>query len=173
MRGCTDRGPLVQTGEGISHKLSGAISGNTSRQDIPERAGKQTCIVFNRQSNSSRVHKQSGQDSLCPGDHPGKAGLDVVSRERDPDLSSIPPRRGEHQSRHRVMGDEGLLQLEAESQRILVHFQDCDIDLFASCLSFQLPQYFNWKPDPLAKATDAFLQDWRGQKVYVNSRGTS
>ena len=117
-RGRTDRGALVQTGEGISHKLSGATSGNTSCQDIPERAGKQTCTVVNRQSNSSRVHKQSGRDSLRPGDHPGKAALDVVSRERDPDLSSVPPRRGERQSRDRVTGDEGLLRLEAESLNI-------------------------------------------------------
>ena len=46
MQGRTDRGALVQTGEGISHKLSGAISGNTSRQDIPERTGKQTAVAY-------------------------------------------------------------------------------------------------------------------------------
>ena len=58
-------------------------------------------------------------------------------------------------------------------QRILVHFPVCNIDLFASCLFFQLPQYFSWRPDPLAKVTDAFLQDWRGRKPTRTPRGTS
>ena len=34
------------------------------------------------------------------------------------------------------------------------------VDMFASCLTHQLPRYFNWKPDPAAEATDAFIQDW-------------
>ena len=51
---------------------------------------------------------------------------------------------------------------------ILRHFPDRNIDLFASRLSFQLQRFFSWRPDPLAEARDAFLQDWRGQKAYVN-----
>lgn len=35
-------------------------------------------------------------------------------------------------------------------------------------LTHQLPQYFSWKPDPLAEATDAFLQDWSALKGYAN-----
>ncbi|KAJ1086877.1 hypothetical protein NDU88_000077, partial [Pleurodeles waltl] len=34
------------------------------------------------------------------------------------------------------------------------------IDLFASRLNARLPRFFSWRPDPLALATDAFLQDW-------------
>ena len=69
----------------------------------------------------------------------------------------------------RVMRDRSDWRLNPSIfQRILVHFPDRDIDLFASRLSFQLPQYFSWRPDPLAKATDAFLQDWRGLKAYAN-----
>ena len=47
-------------------------------------------------------------------------------------------------------------------------FPDMEIDLFASRLSFQLPRFFSWRPDPLAEATDAFLQPWRGLKAYAN-----
>ena len=31
-----------------------------------------------------------------------------------------------------------------------------EVGLFTSCLSTQLPQYFSWRSDPLAEATDAF-----------------
>ena len=53
-------------------------------------------------------------------------------------------------------------------RKIRGHFPDLSIDLFASRLTFQLPRFFSWRPDPLAEATDAFLQDWRGQKVFAN-----
>ena len=34
------------------------------------------------------------------------------------------------------------------------------VDLFASRLCHQLPQYVAWKPDPKSSATDAMQQDW-------------
>ena len=53
-------------------------------------------------------------------------------------------------------------------QRIQRRFPNLEIDLFASRLSSQLPRFFSWRPDPLAEATDAFLQDWRGLRAYAN-----
>ena len=47
-------------------------------------------------------------------------------------------------------------------QRVLRQFSNLEIDQFASCLSFQLPNFFRWRLDPLAEATDAFLQEWNG-----------
>jgi len=35
-----------------------------------------------------------------------------------------------------------------------------EVDLFASCLTKQLPQFYSWRADPEAAATDAFMQDW-------------
>ena len=52
-------------------------------------------------------------------------------------------------------------------QRIRRRFPELEIDLFASRLSFQLPRFFSWRPDPLAEATDAFLQDWKGLCAYA------
>ena len=40
------------------------------------------------------------------------------------------------------------------------------IDLFASRLSHQLPQYFAWKPDPFSQGTDALPQIWSNQFLY-------
>ena len=45
-------------------------------------------------------------------------------------------------------------------QKIQVTMGPMEVDLFASWLTNQLPRFFSWRPDPLAEATDAFLQDW-------------
>ena len=53
-------------------------------------------------------------------------------------------------------------------QRIQHQFPSVNADLFASRLTFQLPRFFSWRPDPLVEATDAFLQNWKGLKGYAN-----
>ena len=53
-------------------------------------------------------------------------------------------------------------------QRILTLFPVLNVDLFASRLTYQLPRFFSWRPDPLAEATDAFLQNWTGLFGYAN-----
>ena len=47
-------------------------------------------------------------------------------------------------------------------------FSPIQVDLFASRLTHQCQVYYSWWPDPLAAATDAFLQDWSGIKGYAN-----
>ena len=42
------------------------------------------------------------------------------------------------------------------------------VDLFASRLSYQLPEYVSWRPDPGAMACDAFSLDWAHLKGYAN-----
>jgi hypothetical protein len=42
------------------------------------------------------------------------------------------------------------------------------VDLFASMLNTQLPQYFSWLNDPKALAVDAFRQDWKEINGYAN-----
>ena len=42
------------------------------------------------------------------------------------------------------------------------------VDLFASRLTHQLPQFFSWRPDPEAEAVDAFTQDWSQIWGYAN-----
>ena len=41
-----------------------------------------------------------------------------------------------------------------------------EIDLFASRLSYQLPKYFAWRPDPYSEGTDAMQNPWgsRGKR---------
>ena len=48
------------------------------------------------------------------------------------------------------------------------HFPDLSINQFVSRLTFQLQRVFSRRPDPLAEATDTFLQDWRREKAFAN-----
>ena len=41
------------------------------------------------------------------------------------------------------------------------------VDLFASRINNQLPVYYSWKPDPLAKAVDAFSAPWSTEHPYL------
>ena len=43
-----------------------------------------------------------------------------------------------------------------------------EIDLFASRMTYQLPRFFSWRPDPQAAAVDAFQQDWSQLRGYAN-----
>ena len=51
---------------------------------------------------------------------------------------------------------------------ILRRFPSLNVDLFASRLTFQLPRFFSWRPDPVAEATDAFQQNWKSLSGYAN-----
>ena len=52
--------------------------------------------------------------------------------------------------------------------RIQSQMGPCKIDLFASCLTRQLPKYYSWRPDLEAEGTDAFSQDWSTIRGYAN-----
>ncbi len=43
----------------------------------------------------------------------------------------------------------------------------CAKDPFADRLNAQLPQFFSWKPDPMALASDALTQDWSNGRNYA------
>ena len=43
-----------------------------------------------------------------------------------------------------------------------------EVDIFATRLSNQLPRFFSWRPDPLAEAKDAFIQEWSHLKDNAN-----
>ena len=66
------------------------------------------------------------------------------------------------------------LALEIWEWRLLVFQQiqqslgSLQIDLFASCLTKQLPRYYSWRPDSEVEATDAFTQNWAQAKGFAN-----
>ena len=71
------------------------------------------------------------------------------------------PRRSEHGRRSGVM--EGTRQLGVKIRPTIFHriiqiLGPCQVDLFASGISAQLPKYMSWKPDPGAIVTDTLNQ---------------
>ena len=43
-----------------------------------------------------------------------------------------------------------------------------NVDLFATRFSTRLPRFVSWRPDPMAEATDAFVQDWTLIRGYAH-----
>ena len=61
-------------------------------------------------------------------------------------------------SESRVFNDSS--EWKIDPQTISPFLKGCKIDLFASRLSTQLPQYVSWRPDPEALHADALTMDW-------------
>ena len=69
----------------------------------------------------------------------------------------------------RVMRDRSDWMLSPRIfQKIQVTMGSMEVDLFASRLTNQLPRIFSWRPDTLAEATDAFLQNWTNLRGFAN-----
>ena len=98
--------------------MSGAASGNTSSKVVPEESEEQTRSAVGRKLHSSRVHQQPGKNSILSGDNVGERALDVVPGERNTNLCTVSPGRGEYQSRHRIPSDERLLGLDAKPSTV-------------------------------------------------------
>ena len=68
-------------------------------------------------------------------------------------------------SESRVFNDSS--EWKIDPQTISPFLKGCKIDLFASRLSTQLPQYVSWRPDPEALHADALTMDWVPFKGYA------
>lgn len=168
MSGHTDRRSLVPTGEESPHKLPRATSSYTSSENHPKESWRQESTTATRQYDSSSICEQFGRDSLRPCHRIGERFMDVVSAEGHTADSTTFTREGECDSGQGVESDERSLRLDAQPA-----------DFPPSPRTFPLPgnrsvcntidtRFFSWRPEPLAEATDAFLQDWSLVKGYAN-----
>ena len=81
----------------------------------------------------------------------------IVSAQHLPGILNV---RAERESR--VLTDSSDLKLNPNLfQAIVRTWGPLEVDLFASRLTYQLPQFVSWKPDPLAIQTDAFAMNWQ------------
>ena len=68
----------------------------------------------------------------------------------------------------RLKGDSSEWMLDSVVFRqIMEALGPCQVDLFASRLSAQLPRYMSWRPDPGSIATDALRQSWKEIKRFA------
>ena len=75
----------------------------------------------------------------------------VVHAESNHAFCQAPSRLSEHHSRRGVQTYEGSLGLETYPglfQRIVETFGPIEVDLFESRLTYQVPRFFSWKPNP-------------------------
>ena len=70
-------------------------------------------------------------------------------------------------SRHLRDRSDWILDMELFSM-INRRLGPLEIDLFATRFSTRLPRFVSWRPDPMAEATDAFLQDWSAYRAYAH-----
>ena len=71
----------------------------------------------------------------------------------------------------RIFQDETEWQLNKTIfQQICSYFGQPEIDLFASRVNAQLPQFISWHPDPDAEALDCFTVEWAELKFYAFPR---
>ena len=52
-------------------------------------------------------------------------------------------------------------------QQVMSTLGPCQVNLFASRLTAQLPAYMSWRPDPGAIATDALSHSWSTRQCYA------
>jgi len=79
-------------------------------------------------------------------------------------------------SAQNVIADEASRMAAARDYCIkrstFVHIQRlwgaCTVDAFASAATAQLPRFWSRSPQPSAEATDAFAQEWRGERLWVH-----
>ena len=69
----------------------------------------------------------------------------------------------------RVMKDRSDWKLNPiVFQQINQRLGPMEVNLFASRLTHQLPDYASWRPDPMAMTTDTFTMNWAQVKCYAN-----
>ena len=68
----------------------------------------------------------------------------------------------------RTIHPSAELQLRKDIfQDLMQEVYQCDVDLFASRLNHQLPQFISWRPDPYAVGTDALQVPWTRWRGYA------
>jgi hypothetical protein len=74
--------------------------------------------------------------------------------------------RADRESRHLLDSSDWKLD-PAMFQLLVGKWGPLEIDLFASRLTYQLPQFVSWRPDPLAVHADAFSINWKNIQGYA------
>ena len=95
---------------------------------------------------------------------PGNLGIVLAKTDNTAGRTSAEPTQ--LSDRFRVQDTKGSIRLDDQLCGVSTNptlFWPLQIDLFASCLTKELPQYYSWRPDPEAAATDAFTQKLSSQ----------
>ena len=126
--------------------------------------------VENRQFNSSGIHQQDGRNKITYSCSASEEAMAVVHPKRNSPQSVASSREAQHHCRFPVTSstrqirlDSGLGTIFHDQHKIrsIGHRSVCN--KISNCL----PRFVSWRPDPMAEATDAFLQDWSSYTRYA------
>ena len=107
----------------------------------------------------SSVHHLAGRCRISTPHSIGTRHMALCSRQEHGDISNSCSRKMKSHSRGRVQDLLQFNRIDDRSQsvkRITKHLGFPVVDLFASQISHQTPEFVSWKPEPGAIATDAF-----------------
>ena len=124
----------------------------------------------NGQYNSYIIHQQNGRGKHIHIHLQRWQPLAMVPRKGNCAISGASARITEHdctRESRTFHSSAGWQLYKMVFQNILALLGQCQVDLFATCLTHQLPQYVRWRPDPFAMATDAFQVCWTNVEGYA------
>ena len=168
------RGPMVYRRTEVSHKLSRPPCRVLCHQNLLQKQSSRTCQTADGQMDNlsavACINKMRGTHSKTL----AKLAIDLwnwcLDHKIHNNVSSTPTRNSEFESRQGIsFGDRPQdWKLNPAFFKILVQkWGPLEVDLFASRLTFKLPHFVSWKPDPQAIATNAFLMNWRDFRGYA------
>ena len=159
---------LVPNGNQLPHKLPGA-SGCLPSSSVfyKEPFSPIDHISTKGQHNSHSLSQSQGRNNTSTTVQPCQTGMGVVYVSEHHTSGQSLTRMPEYTSRQGIT-DWGWQIHPNIFQRINQKWGPLSVDLFTSRLTHQLSEYYSWRPNPYAKATDAFLQTWSGKMCYAN-----
>ena len=134
------------------------------------KAVKLALLTFNKQKSLKAIHfhvdNTTAQLYLVNIGEPNvtevkQRNLTVSPETSDHNYFRIPSKFFQRGGRLAVSKQQGSIRMETLPkvfQQVCERREMPKIDLFASRLSHQLPQYFAWRPDPFSQGTDVLQQ---------------
>ena len=155
--------PMVRGRENLTHECAGTTSNKTGSIFIHQREKGKSHTLSDRQKGNLVLPFENGGNK--------NENMNRLSKEiwhyllnhnmaiTAEYLPSVLNTVADRESRKKPDSSEWLLHpkvFQAVSQLL----GSPPIDLFASRLCHQLPQYIAWHPDPYSQGTDAMIQNW-------------
>ena len=141
------------------NKLLGAGSSISGSQSFSASDKRESCPVGLGQLRCSSVHYPGGRYRISTPHSIGTRHMALCSRLEHGDISNSCFRKMESHSRGRVQDLLRFNRMDDISQsvkQITKHLGFPVVDLFASQVNHQTPEFVPWRPEPGAIATDAF-----------------
>ena len=168
------RGPIEPSGAYNAHQLPGTPGSTLGNQMLCQKQDKPHHHNEDGQHVSPDVHQRGGTISPRLNQSAKDLRLWCMGRNILLKVQHLP-------GVYNTTADNGLRVMKDRSDwklfpavfhQINWRLGRLEVDLFASGLTQQLPNYASWRPDPTAMATDSFTMNWAQMRGYAKPHGT-